>query len=705
MAAAASVPVEDLGAVKTRADQNPLLTQAIRFQQKLLNNPCDPEALVALSLIALSSRQFDAAILTARAATEAAPQLIPAWVALGHALRANGNLDEAEASLTHALSIDGTDSLALVALGEFNCAAGDAERAIALIRLAVNKSPEKPDVHLALGHAFACAGRFADALSAYQKTLDLAPNHAEASFAAGYALMRLYRPDEAERAYRRALFLNPNFAAAWLNLGQHLSEQGRIAEAEAALRRSVELMPTLTTGWVNLANLVKDCGSPALANEFLHRAMQIDPARVETLVALTLHAHEAGNRPAASQWLNKALEAAPQNADVLNTHGILLHAAGRHEEALTVLAEAESHGSFSAISNCGNVLLDMGRTAEALATHRRAVERDPHHPGARYNLALTELRSGHWLSGWLNYGARWHFREVNRITPHCNAPRWDGDWLEGRSILLHAEQGLGDSIEFCRYAPLVAARNAQVTLEVQRPVARLIRSLAAAHSGAIHVIPRGEPRPPFDVECPLLSLPACFLTTTDTAPWFGPYLAAEPDASERRAAELRSHFGTDEKHLRIGLAWAGNPNYKADAARSMPLANYCPLLRALPEAQFISLQKGEAANQLASLPHNLHIYDGSRHDEDFADTAALAANLDLILTTDTAVAHLAGAMGLPVWLLLAHHADWRWMENRPDSPWYPTMRLFRQSKAGDWAGLLHRVTPLIDELIQSKSIR
>ena len=705
MAATATLPDAHRAAALPDAPQNPLLAQAKHFQQKLLENPSDPEALVALSLIALSSRQYDAAILTARAATDAAPQLIPAWVALGHALRAKGYLDEAEAALTRALGIDGASSLALVALGEFHCAAGDAERAISLIRLAVKKSPEKPDVHLAFGHALACASRFDEAFAAYQQTLALAPQNPEAHFAAGYALMRLYRTSDAEQAYRRALFLNPNFAAAWLNLGQLLSELGRIPEADAALRRSVELMPTLTTGWVNLANLQKDCGNPSLANQFLHRAMEIDPARVETLVALAHHANEAGNRDASWQWINKAREAAPENADVLNTVGILLHAEGRLEEALTALADAEQRGSFSAISNRGNVLLAMGRTADALATHLRTVEREPRHPGARYNLALTELRTGHWLSGWQNYEARWRFSEVNRVTPRFHVPRWTGGPIDGRSILLHAEQGLGDTIEFCRYAPLVAARGARVTLEVQQPVARLMLSLAAAHSDTIHVIPRGDPRPPFDLECPLLSLPACFLTTTETAPWFGPYLAAEPDAIERRAIELRSHFGSESNAFRIGLAWAGNPRYKADAVRSMPLANFIPILRAFPDAHFISLQKGDAARQLQSLPHNLHVYDGSSRDHDFSDTAALAANLDLILTTDSAVAHLAGALGLPVWLLLAHHADWRWMEACDDSPWYPTMRLFRQSKTGDWQGLLHRITPLISDLIQSKSDR
>ena len=684
------------------AEENSLLTQAKRFQQKLLRDPADPEALVAMSLIALASRQADAAVVTAQAATASAPEMLAAWVTLGHALRAQGNEIEAEAALNKALSLDGVSELALVALGEFRCAAGEADAAVEMIGRAVHYAPEKPSVHLAYGHALACAGRFEEALVAYLAASALAPKNAEAHFAAGYSLMRLYRVEDAERSYRRALFLHPNFAAAWLNLGQLLYEQGRVIEAEAALHRSVELMPKLATGWVNLANLEKDRGGTQLAEKFLQRAMEVDPERVETLVALAHHANETGNRAAAWQWVEKALESAPENPDALNTRGILLHVDGRNEESLVALAEAEACGSFSAISNRGNVLLDIRCCDEALTEHRRAVARDPHHAGARYNLALTELRMGEWLTGWRNYEARWRFGEVNRIPPRYNVPRWAGEPLDGKSILLHAEQGLGDTMQFCRYAPLVVARGGRVILEVQPAVARLVISLAAVHSGAIEVIVRGETRPEFELECPLMSLPACFHTTVETAPWFGPYLGAEVEEAERRNSELFAHFGTESRPLRIGISWAGNPRYKADTQRSMPLAYFFPLLRALPDAEFISLQKGEAAEQLHDVPRDLHIYDGSSRDRDFASTAALAANLDLILTTDTAVAHLAGAMGLRVWLLLAHRADWRWMENRTDSPWYPTMLLLRQSSLGDWTSLLNDAVTNISNLTERK---
>jgi hypothetical protein len=258
-------------------------------------------------------------------------------------------------------------------------------------------------------------------------------------------------------------------------------------------------------------------------------------------------------------------------------------------------------------------------------------------------------------------------------------------------VLLHAEQGLGDTIQFCRYATLVASRGGVPVLQVQPAAERLMHSLAIARAGVAEISVLGAEPPQFDLECPLLSLPAVFQTRVDTVPWEGAYLGAEPDS----AAEKWAQFRSAEPGLRIGLAWAGNPRYKADRARSVRLQTLLPLLRALStttsNATLISLQKGPAAEQLAELPKNLLVLDGSSHDRDLAETAALVATLDLIITTDTCIAHLAGATAKPVWILLPNLADWRWMQQIETSPWYPSARLFRQRKAGDWNELLTRV--------------
>jgi hypothetical protein len=364
-------------------------------------------------------------------------------------------------------------------------------------------------------------------------------------------------------------------------------------------------------------------------------------------------------------------------------HGILLHKEGRFQEAIAAFEQAEALGHSSAASNRGNSLLDLGRMDEALRAHELAVEREPEGAGALYNLSLTRLRLGDWERGWPAYEARWRFREVHRTPPHFSQPRWLGEPLEGRRVLLHAEQGLGDSIQFCRYATLVAARGGRPILQVQEPVESILRSLPAVRAGLAETVPFGAAEPAFDLESPLMSLPAVFGTTVETVPWPGAYLGVPPEA----VAEKRMQFPCvrhDGPSPRVGLAWAGNPRYKGDRQRSMQLATLLLLLRTCG-VTFISLQKGPAAAQLSALPGNVFLWDGSSRDRDLAETAALVATLDLVITTDTSIAHLAGAMGKPVWILLPHLADWRWMEQVETTPWYPSARLLRQPVPGDWA--------------------
>jgi hypothetical protein len=287
---------------------------------------------------------------------------------------------------------------------------------------------------------------------------------------------------------------------------------------------------------------------------------------------------------------------------------------------------------------------------------------------------------------------------VHRVPRVFSQPRWQGEALDGRRILLHAEQGLGDTIQFCRYATLVAARGGRVILQVQPAAERLLRSLGVVRDGQAETALQGEKPPAFDLECPLMSLPAVFETTADTVPWNGAYLGADEESAkdeQSRFPNLPAAENPGERSLRVGLAWAGNPRYKTDTARSVALETLLPLMR-LPGITWISLQKGQAAEQLSNLPGDVLILDGSSNDRDLAETAALVSRLDLIITTDTCIAHLAGAMAMPVWILLPHLSDWRWMQQVEITPWYPTARLLRQVSPGDWASVVDRA---IRELI------
>ena len=664
---------------------------ALACQRILARDPLNAEALIAISLVALASRQSEAAVKMATAAVSAAAAGSSlqgaAWVALGQALNAQRRRDEADVAYKQAIRIDGMNVLARVGLGELRIAEGLGEQAAHEFELAFQRQPTLVAAHLGLGNALALQDRNVDALQCYEQALALNPRLPEAEYAAGFALARLGRPQEAETRYRRALTMRPDFAAAWVSLGSLLRGRGQDAWASAALHRAVELRPDLIAGWINLAILERERRRPEQAEAHLRTAFALNPAQIETLIAWCQFRAAQNDLAGAWSWLRRALLSEPCNAEAVNVHGILLHSDGRFAEAVFAFERAEQLGSKSAASNRGNSLLDLGRMPEALRAHEQAVEADPTHPGARYNLALTRLRLGEWQTGWQDYEARWKFREVHPIPRRFDVPRWQGEPLLGRRILLHAEQGLGDTIQFSRYANLVAARGGKVMLQVQRPVERLMRSLAA---GLIEVTHLGDAspdyHPPFDLECPLLSLPAVFGTTVDTVPWPGPYLAADP----AEALDKQRLFPAANPNLRVGLAWAGNPRYKADRLRSTSLPTFLPLLRSA-DCTWLSLQKGDPARQIASLPAAVSVLDASSHDGDLAETAALIASLDLVITTDTCIAHLAGAMAKPVWILLPHLADWRWMEQRETTPWYPTARLFRQSWPGEWADLIERV--------------
>ncbi len=659
---------------------------ALCYQRALERNPQQPEALVGMSLVALSSRQTEAAVKMAAAGVAAAPTKGAAWVVLGQALKAAERLEEAERAYAEAIRLDGMDPLARMGLGELKIAEGRPSEAIREFELALKRRPAMVAAHFGLGNALVLVGRSEEALERYEAALALRPRLPEGEFAAGFALARLGRAREAEMRYRRALVMRPDFAAAWINLGSLLRDEGRDAEAEAALRRAVELRPDLISGWVSLALLERGRKRPDAAEACLRRAFKLNPNQVETLVAWSQFRAAERDVAGAREWMRWALARNPEFDEAVNMHGIVLHLERRFEEAIHEFERAEALGNRAAASNRGNSLLDLGRMEEALRAHESAVKLDSANAGAKYNLALTQLRSGDWERGWAGYEARWRFREVHRRPLNFTRPRWNGEELHGERVLLHAEQGLGDTIQFCRYAALVAARGGVPTVEVQPAAEGLMRSLAVVRAGLAETAVMDANAAEFDCECPMMSLPAVFGTTVETVPWTGAYLGAD----EELAREKRTQFASVQSGLRVGLAWAGNPRYKADAARSMRLKTLLPLLRAV-DANWISLQKGEAAEQLSSLPDDVCVLDGSSGERDLAETATLMATLDLVVTTDTCIAHLTGAMGKPVWILLPHLADWRWMEETERTPWYPTARLFRQRVAGDWADVLSRV--------------
>ena len=674
------------GANRSASNAGRLAQAARGYQRALERDPRQAGALVGMSLVALASRQIKAAVKMATAATGSAPRMSAAWVALGQALKADQQFEEAERAYQQAIRMGGMDALARLGLGELRIAKGDPKAAIEEFERALKLRPALAAAQLGSGNALALLGRNEQALARYEAALAVRPRLPEGEFAAGFVLARMGHAKEAETRYRRALVARPDFAAAWINLGCLLREQGRDVAAGAAFRRAASLRPDLISAWVNLALLERERDKADAAEVCLRQAFALNPGQVETLVAWCQFRAAEKDLAGAWSWLRWALAVDPEFDEAVNMHGILLHQEGRFDEAVATFERAEALGNCAAASNRGNSLLDLGKMDAALRAHETAVERDAASAGARYNLALTQLRLGDWEHGWENYEARWRFREVHRRPRTFKQPRWRGEELNGERILLHVEQGLGDTIQFCRYAALVAARGGVPVLEVQPAAERLMRSLAVVRAGQAETAVLHENAPEFDCECPLMSLPAVFGTTTETVPWVGAYLGADAGLVAARCAETTAKKGA----LRIGIAWAGNAKYKADGARSIKLITLLPLLRAV-HATWISLQKGEAAEQLRDLPADVFVRDGSSGDCDLAETAATVAGLDLVITTDTCIAHLAGAMGKPVWIMLPYAPDWRWGLDVEHSPWYPSARLFRHDKNRDWSVVVGHV--------------
>jgi hypothetical protein len=370
-----------------------------------------------------------------------------------------------------------------------------------------------------------------------------------------------------------------------------------------------------------------------------------------------------------------AIELRPDHADAHNNLGVIYYQFGNAPRAAQLHRKAIElrPGLASAYNNLSNALLAMGDTDGAMSACREALSRDANCAEAHLNLGLLLLMTGDFANGWDEYEWRWKIAPLSQQAPRTSRPLWDGSPLDGKRILLYDEQGFGDTIQFIRFVPRVIDLGAKIILACQREMLPLL----AGMEGIEHLVAKDMTCPEFDLHCPIQSLPRVLKVTLDTAAGHPPYLHADP----KRIALWRDRLGQDDGRLKVGLIWAGRNT--PDPFRSMPPAELAPLAD-VAGVRWISLQTGEAARQITSAGFTIEQWTSEL--KDFAETAALIANLDRVVTIDTAAAHLAAAMGKSTWVLLKSAADWRWMRDRTDSPWYPSMRLFRQERAGDWKG-------------------
>lgn len=592
-------------------------------------------------------------------------------------------------------------------------ALGRTDDAVAAYRQAITLAPANPLPWGNLGNALRDSGRTPEALLAYQEAIRRQPGFAEAHLNQGIVLRELGRGSEALASFEAAIRARPEFAAAHDQYGNALRDAGRLDEAIAAYERAVSLDPGFTTGYCNLGSALWEAGRYHAAADALQAALALDPrcpdahnhmgnvckslgyldqaqsAYREALVARPDYAEAHFNLGVLLGELEKPVEALASYraalsfkadfADAFSNLGATLMKLERPGEAITAYRRAlELKPDFSgAWYNLGNALQEEGRTREAVAAFDRARELQPGYAQAEWNRGLALLAAGDYEEGWKGYEWRWQVGDIGLQPRAIEAPRWDGAPLNGRTILVHCEQGLGDTLQFVRYLPMVAERGGRVVLECQPSLKRLLEAIPSV----AFAVAQGAPLPPFDCHIPLLSLPGLFGTRLATVPAEVPYLPAQ--AWSAKIPVLPPGEG-----VRVGLVWSGS--HKPNPRRSIPLDQLSPLF-SITGVTWYSLQVGEHAAQLAQHPLAARMIDLSPLIHNFADTAALAGQLDLIISIDTSVAHLAGGLGLDCWVLLSAAADWRWFGQSGESVWYPTARLFRQPRPGDWASVIEQV--------------
>lgn len=512
----------------------------------------------------------------------------------------------------------------------------------------------------------------------------------------GVSLAQSGRRADAILKFYEAIQLDPNLPQAHHNLGTALAEENRLEEAIATFRRAVELAPTYLQARRGLAISLRNLNRRDEAVRVMREHLHLAPDDPDVLHDLGMLLSEL-RRPSEAAVLHKhALRLKPNWADAHNGLGLAQLAAGRYAEAeASFEAAVRLDPKFSsAQNNLATAYKEQGRIEEALAQYDLAVRIDPEAPSIRWNRAIALLQAGDHQRGWIEY--EWRFRRPATPMRPFQQPLWDGSELHGRTILIHPEQGLGDAIQFARYIPLIKARGGRVILECPSPLAAVLSTC----SGIDEMVTEGQQPPAFDVHLPVMSAPRVFQTTLATVPAETPYLHVDPLRQEHWHSIIAGHSAG---RMKIGIAWQGNPHHQLDQFRSIALEQFRPISQ-VPGVALFSLQRGPGTEQLDRFGSQLGVIELTDRavttPNDWADAAAIMKCLDLVITVDTATAHLAGALGVPVWILLSSSPDWRWLTKRSDSPWYPTARLFRQKTLDDWETVMHRAAGDLTHLLR-----
>lgn len=525
-------------------------------------------------------------------------------------------------------------------------------------------------------------GHLVQAQEFYRMALELEPRHFDAVHFLGVIAAQTEKFDQALVLIDRAIQIDPNNAVAWNNRGNALRALNRPQLAIESYNKAIALKGDYPVAYYNLGNVLRDLNDPKAAVESYTKAITFKVDYAEACNSLGKALMDLGQHEAAKARFEAAITI---NANYAEAHNNLGNALRRLMQPLAAIASHDTAIGINAdyaeaYADRGGALSDLVQYREAIASYSKAIALRDNYANAHVNQSLCLLRSGSFELGWKQYEWRWE-DGAKAFRRNFTQPLWLGEEsLQGKTILLHGEQGLGDTLQFCRYAKLVRDLGARVILEVQKPLVGLL----ANHDGVTGLVARGDALPTFDCHCPLLSLPLAFKTNLSNIPGPAPYLAALPE----KVALWQARLG-EKRKPRIGLVWSGNTAHPNDQHRSFLLRD---LLANLPaDLQYLSLQKEPRAMDKETLEQHPEILRVGEEIADFGDTAALCELVDLVVSADTSVAHLAGALGKPVWILLPFNADWRWLIDRGDSPWYASAKLYRQETFGSWVGAFRAV--------------
>ncbi len=638
---------------------------ATLYRQIWAQQPERLDALNWLALIAEQQGQLEESVTLYQQLLSLRPDAADLHSNLGAVLGRLGRVSEAIAQHQQAVQLKPQDADAHYNLGVILYQSGQLEAAQNHYQQAVRLNPNHLSAHTNLGLTLYKQGRLAEALIAYQQAIAIQPNHLNAHNGLGVVLYQMGQLEAAIDHCQRAIALDANCFSAYNNLGTVLQRQGKLAEAQAQYERALAINPDYASAYDNLGTVCQEQKQIEAAISHYKRAIELDPASANAYNNLGSALKEQGNLTEAIACCREAIRLQPDHADAHN--------------------------------NYGSGLVDQGKFAEAVFHFEQTIRYKPDHANAHLNLGIILLMLGDYQRGFQEYHWRWQTKQC----PDLRYPfaLWDGSDPQGKIILLTAEQGFGDTLQFARYAPLVAQRGGCVVVACQKQLLRLLETLP----GIDRCVDRDQVNVQTHVHAPLLDLPLLLGTTLETIPATVPYLRVPPGVTVSLPEPGNSSAGAGEgispAVLKVGIVWASNPDNSTSKKRSCPLDHFVSL-QELPGVQLYSLQK-DISSLDQELLANWAIPDLSAQLHDFADTAGAIAQLDLVISVDTAVAHLAGALAKPVWTLLPEVADWRWLRERQDTPWYPTMRLFRQVEDGNWVEVFERLQAALREGIEN----